>query len=423
MGEKVSYKQIWEVIQLLDKCCAGDVIASFSIDDLRGINTLVKSYSENYAGQIEGAFEQIKLAGDDVLTRKKKIGEWITKSKSVCAMKLSIALNGKENEEIPEVVEILEFYLDAELSDSVKALGLYNTAATFASRDAELCYELQTKAFELYPELATVFGIDYVYEPQLIKDRYFDICPICGGEEAHGHYCVPQFVGLKKGSCLAPVKLWKKCHDCDNLYAYNFPVTEMGEMNGHYTKKSTYSVIEPRYGLRVYSDIFNKCKQYTSGNKYLEIGIGGGEMIAAAMEMGYDVDAVEICKEDCEKVSSVLGIDIKWCDFVQYENDKAYDLIIMGDVLEHVSEPITALKKAVSMLNTGGVLWLSTPNYNSGFTRLKKFTDAMWNQKNHFTYFSYETLLPFLEEVGLEVKRYDISNRFNGSMELYCVKK
>lgn len=423
MTEKLSYKQVWEIINILRKCSESNIMASFSLREFEGINSIIKSFSENYAGQIEQAFQKIKEPTDNITVREQRIFDWISKSKSVCAMKLAIELNGMENEEVPEVVEILEFYLDTPLSPSIKAMGLYNIAATIASKDAELCYELQTKAFELYPELATVYGIEYVYKPELIKDQYFEDCPICGGKESHGYYCVPQFVGLKTGSHLAPVKLWKKCHTCENLYAYNFPVTEVGVMNGHYTKKSTYSIIEPRYGLRVYSDIFNKCKQYTSGNRYLEIGIGGGEMIAAAMEMGYEVDAVEICKEDCEKVSSVLGIDIKWCDFIKYNTDKMYDLIIMGDVLEHVSEPITALEKAVSMLNRGGVLWLSTPNYNSGFTRLKKFTDAMWNQKNHFTYFSYETILPFLEKVGLEVKRYDISNRFNGSMELYCVKK
>jgi hypothetical protein len=47
----------------------------------------------------------------------------------------------------------------------------------------------------------------------------------------------------------------------------------------------------------------------------------------------------------------------------------------------------------------------------------------MWNQKNHFTYFSYETLLSILHQVGLDVARYDISDRFSGSMELFCVNR
>ena len=411
MENNFLYKEVWEIIKFLDKYTNPVVQSSFSLEKLKGINAIIKGYSEAYAEQIEQLFVA------------EHIPEWIALSKQVCALKLCNAFDSLRNVSVPEDMDILEFFLNTELEPSVKAFGIFSIAATFSAKNADLCFELQTKAFTLYPELANTYGINYVYNPSLIREQYFETCPICGCNESHGHYCAPQFVGLKTGSYLAPLKLWKKCHGCENLYAYNFPIQEMGNMNGHYTKKDSYSIIEPRYGLRVYSDIFNKCKQYTNGNKYLEIGIGGGEMLAAAMEMGYEVDAVEICKEDCEKVSSVLGIDIKWCDFMKYTTSKTYDLIVMGDVLEHVSEPIVALEKAVSLLNTGGVLWLSTPNYNSGFSRLKKFSDAMWNQKNHFTYFSYETLLPFLSNLNLEVKRYDISNRFNGSMELYCIKK
>lgn len=415
MAGKLLYKEVWDVINLLGK--------PDSIQNLNEINNLVKTYSPKYAEQVEDIFAQIGRVAEDKSMDQEKFQEWIALSKSVCALKLCSALREMGNACPPEATSILEFFLDEELDISIKALGIYSIASTFATIDADLCYELQTKAFVIYPELATVYGIDYVYQPQKVREQYFKICPICGCEESHGHYCVSQFTELKTGSYLAPIKLWKKCHGCENLYAYNFPVMQMGEMNGHYTKKASNSVIEPRYGLHIFSDIFNKCKQYTSGNSYLEIGIGSGEMLAAAMEMGYEVDAVEICKEDCEKVSAVLGVDIAWCDFMEYTTDKKYDVIVMGDVLEHVAKPIEALEKAVSILNTGGVLWLSTPNYNSGFSRLKKFTDPMWNQKNHFTYFSYETLLPFLEEAGLEVMRYDISNRYNGSMELYCVKR
>ena len=146
-------------------------------------------------------------------------------------------------------------------------------------------------------------------------------------------------------------------------------------------------------------------------------------MLAVALEMGYEVSAVEICKEDCENISGALGVDIVWSDFLKYETDKRFDLIIMGDILEHVSRPLDALNKAYELLDDNGILWLSTPNYNSAFTRMRKFSDAMWNQKNHFTYFSYEGLKPFLDKIGFEVKRYDVSNRYNGSMELILQKK
>ena len=174
--------------------------------------------------------------------------------------------------------------------------------------------------------------------------------------------------------------------------------------------------------LATYSEIFNNIRMYNDGRKYLEIGVGNGEMLACALEMGYEADAVEICKEDCENISGTLGVDIKWCYFLDYSTSKRYDVIIMGDVLEHVSQPTKALEKAHKLLAENGILWLSTPNYNSAFTRMLQFSDPMWNQVNHFTYFSFEGLKPILDKVGFDVKRYDISRRYNGSMDLILQK-
>ena len=66
----------------------------------------------------------------------------------------------------------------------------------------------------------------------------------------------------------------------------------------------------------------------------------------------------------------------------------------MGDIIEHVTNPKAALKKAHSLLKETGVLWLSTSNYNSSFTRMMKLKDAMWKELN---------CTPF-------VRQYDILN-------------
>lgn len=145
-------------------------------------------------------------------------------------------------------------------------------------------------------------------------------------------------------------------------------------------------------------------------------------MLAVAQEFGYHVDAVEICKEDCERVSSALDIDIKWCDIVKYETDKKYDVIVMGDVLEHVIAPTKVLEKVCAMLNDDGVLWISTPNYNCGYARMQKFTHCMWHELNHYTYMSYETLNNLLNQLGMKVVHYDMSTRYIGSMEVFVKK-
>lgn len=389
-------------------------------DDFSSFNDVVMQYSEKYAQKLSLTFSEIPFS--DALSNvfSKRIKQWIYLSKNICLIQIAVSILKEECLDFETAKYWVNIYENCSLDSSVKALGIYGIADTQKELNPLFCFEKQTLAFSIYPSLAEILGHEYIYEPIKIKDTLHKKCPVCGSNNSIPHYCVPQYIVAQKNNVFAPIKLWKKCCDCHTIFAYNFPVSEMANINGHYTRNFSYKKIEPFHSLRIYSDIFNKCKQFTAGKKYLEIGIGRGEMLAVALEMGYEVDAVEICKEDCEKVSSVLDIDIKWCDFLDYNTDKKYDIIIMGDVLEHISNPISALKKAKSLLNKDGILWLSTPNYNSSFTRLMGFSDAMWNQKNHFTYFSYESLLPFLKAENLNVVHYDISNRYNGSMELYC---
>ena len=72
-----------------------------------------------------------------------------------------------------------------------------------------------------------------------------------------------------------------------------------------------------------------------------------------------------------------------WCDITNYETAKQYDVIVMGDVLEHVIEPVKVLKKVKQMLKKDGILWISTPNYNSAYARMEKFTHCMWRLINN----------------------------------------
>ena len=99
-----------------------------------------------------------------------------------------------------------------------------------------------------------------------------------------------------------------------------------------------------------------------------------------------------------------------------------YSVITMGDVIEHVTDPEKALRKAHELLADDGVLWISTPNFKSSFSLLRKFKDVMWSIANHITYFSYDGMKALAEKCGFKVVDYKVSDHYNGSMELILVK-
>ena len=116
-------------------------------------------------------------------------------------------------------------------------------------------------------------------------------------------------------------------------------------------------------------------------------------------------------------------MDAEAIDFIEFESDRKWDVMIMGDVLEHVSDPEKALAKAESMLHDDGALWVSTPSFESAFSCLVGHDDVMRRQQFHLNYFSRESLYTLLERNYLVPVDYQISGHFNGSMEVIAIKE
>ncbi len=214
---------------------------------------------------------------------------------------------------------------------------------------------------------------------------------------------------------------------CDNLYS-RFVAKSFTDQS------LTRKLITPNYSeenvppastfyFSEWCEIIQKINSYRKIDSVLEIGVGDGSFIATALEMNLSVDAVEIDEESAQKISDLLDIDIYCSDFLCHETDKKYSALFMGDVIEHMTNPKKALKKAFDLLDSEGILWLSTPNFKSAFSRFNKFKDLMWCVPTHLTYFSYQGLEKIANECGFEISEYTVSAKYNGSMELIMKKK
>lgn len=225
-----------------------------------------------------------------------------------------------------------------------------------------------------------------------------------------------------------PAKLWMKCTECNNLYSQHFPLKfsiRKNPLKIIYPQQNQTQNLTPisSYILRDWCNILQNLKQFTKGKNILEIGIGNGELIATALEMNYGIDCVEIEEDVAQKISNLLECPIICCDFIDLPENKQYDILFMGDVLEHIDDPKKALKKAYKLLKNDGVLWISTPNYESSFNKLHKTSTALWNEPWHITYFNKNGLENLLTDLGFNILDYRISTHYNGSMEVIVNKK
>ncbi len=291
-------------------------------------------------------------------------------------------------------------------------------------------FEYSLKLFEEVPAFLTGEHLphpDYIYEA--LPQRTFDCCPICGNTGTPYFRALSYSMNSFEKPHL-PVKLWMKCNHCQNLYTWKYP-EKLLQLSTHselilpdeQSHLNTFRTTVPNsFVLNIWSNILNKLRAYTNGTSLLEVGIGEGDLLAVALELGYDIDAVELFPTSATHVSNMLNLPIHCCDFLSYTTEKQYDIITMGDVIEHVTNPPLALQKANQLLKLDGILWLSTPNFESAFTRMIKFQDAMWNEPYHITYFSRRGFEKIAKDAGFEIIEHTISNRYNGSMELVLKK-
>ncbi len=294
----------------------------------------------------------------------------------------------------------------------------------------EFSWELMSQVLDAMPpeEQKKIFPhwAGEPYRPGLHPQTELKHCPICSGT---GEPYLTALSGRMGNfdTLFLPVKMWMRCEQCGNLYTRYFP-TEFLKLG------AKPKVLQPTpdhmvtrevraASLRVWSDILNKIRSYTDGRTLLEVGVGQGHLIAVAQEMGYDVSAVELIEAEAQETADLLGLPVICGDFLHLEEDRKVDIITMGDVIEHLQRPMDGLRKAYALLRDGGVLWLSTPNFESSFTKMMKAFDPMWMEPYHISYFSRKGLMPLLEQVGFELLEYSVSNRYNGSMELLLRKK
>lgn len=284
------------------------------------------------------------------------------------------------------------------------------------------------RALEEQPGLLSGEGTahpGYRYRPA--PQHVFERCPVCGGAGRPYYRALAYRMNDFEYPHL-PAKLWMKCSGCGNLYTWKYPEelltqAEHPALVQPDTSRALTAIRPSNAGiLSIWSSILNRLRRYIPGKNLLEVGIGEGCLLAVALEMGYKPDAVEIVRQSAQEVADILQIPIWNGDFLDYHPDKQYSVIIMGDVIEHVTDPGRALRNAHSLLADDGALWLSTPNFEGSFTRMMKFNDPMWFEPQHISYFNFDGLRTLAEQCGFTVREYQVSNRYNGSMELILTK-
>ena len=147
-------------------------------------------------------------------------------------------------------------------------------------------------------------------------------------------------------------KTWE--YSCKSQAEAYEKVYSQPEIMSYYMNGLLLSQLLWKHHFKLYQ-FFKKNVSMFSFQDVLEIGAGHG-LYSAMVKKGHNVDVSDVSEESLVITRRMLGDDVNYS-----QTKEQYDLIILGEVLEHLDDPVAMLKNVKSLLKEDGVLWVSVP--------------------------------------------------------------
>jgi len=139
--------------------------------------------------------------------------------------------------------------------------------------------------------------------------------------------------------------------------------------------------------------------------RMLEIGCASGAFLHRLAVAGWQADGIEF-SESAAAAARSLGYRVDTGQLeVAPDRPEQYDLVVGWMVLEHLHDPIRALKKLWSWTKPGGWLVVSVPNADCYEFALFREAWFALHLPNHLYHFTPETLAKLLDRSGWRLEK------------------
>lgn len=144
------------------------------------------------------------------------------------------------------------------------------------------------------------------------------------------------------------------------------------------------------------------------GARLLDVGAGSGALAARLAAAGYDVVAADLETDDYRASAPLVQWDAAAAELPDTLAHESFDGVCAVEVLEHVENPLQALRNFRALLKPGGLLLATTPHIGHPRSRLKYLLTGAPSYFGSREYYAdgHRTLLPdwllarHLETVG-----------------------
>jgi SAM-dependent methyltransferase len=201
---------------------------------------------------------------------------------------------------------------------------------------------------------------------------------------------------------------------CENCSLWNYDISrglDQSQYTGAYLSPTEHTATA---NVRIRSSWEYLRERMTTPGRILDIGCGNACLLYHAREAGWQTRGLELSEDWARSVYDDTRIEIRVADFLEYAPDEGetYDVVVLRHVLEHLQDPILAMRKVGALLKDDGRALLEFPNTRSiGYflkrlsknrgLRNDKFSEA-W-RPGHCNEFCRESFEYLTRKTGFEI--------------------
>ncbi|HWF53350.1 MAG TPA: class I SAM-dependent methyltransferase [Solirubrobacteraceae bacterium] len=235
------------------------------------------------------------------------------------------------------------------------------------------------------------------------------VCAACGGHGLSDHLRVAGELGAgglipstdQFGTALGDIA---RCPRCGHMQLDPMPAATM--LADAYATAASEDYVQEELGQRETARrALERIEAYAPPVRpraLLDLGCWVGFLLAEARERGWDTLGVEPSAFAAGYARDRLGLTVVQGELLEAELPAgAFHAITLGDVIEHVTDPLAALRRIDALLAPGGVVWLALPDAGS---RMARALGRRWWSviPTHVQYFTRGSIAALLRRGGFE---------------------
>ena len=180
-----------------------------------------------------------------------------------------------------------------------------------------------------------------------------------------------------------------KCSSCGFVFSKKIPSSE--ELDKFYKNYGVNNYLSP-LTIKRYNELLDRLEPFRKTNRILDVGCGIGYFLGEAKKRGWEVYGTELSEESA-KICSDKGISVQQVKIKEAQfGTEMFDVITSFEVIEHINNPQEELSVFKSILRKGGLVYITTPNFNSLLRYRLGSSYNIITYPEHLSYYTTRTL-------------------------------